>query len=144
MYKNSEGYSDPTAGIAMSRMMKEYRQARKQAWIKENDVKSRKKIYVVSAYSGNVESHISAAIAACRYVIAHKGIPIASHILYAASGILDDRNPSERELGMMFGLALISLCDEVWVFGDISPGMKHEICEAKKAGKQIRFFKGAS
>ncbi len=26
MYRNSEGYSDPTAGMAMNRIMREYRQ----------------------------------------------------------------------------------------------------------------------
>ena len=26
MFKNNEGYADPTAGLAMSRIMKEYRQ----------------------------------------------------------------------------------------------------------------------
>ena len=30
MYKNSEGYADPTAGAAMSRIMKEYRQEQKK------------------------------------------------------------------------------------------------------------------
>ena len=28
-YRNCEGYSDPTAGMAMSRVMKEYRESRK-------------------------------------------------------------------------------------------------------------------
>ena len=27
MYKNSEGYADPTAGIALGRIMKEYRKS---------------------------------------------------------------------------------------------------------------------
>ena len=34
MYKNSEGYADPTAGSAMSQIMKEYRQ--KQKWLKDH------------------------------------------------------------------------------------------------------------
>ena len=29
MYRNSEGYADPTAGAALSRMMKEFRQEQK-------------------------------------------------------------------------------------------------------------------
>ena len=29
IYRNGDGYYDPTAGAAMSRIMKEYRQARK-------------------------------------------------------------------------------------------------------------------
>ena len=30
MFKNSEGYADPTAGSAMSQIMKEYRQKQKR------------------------------------------------------------------------------------------------------------------
>lgn len=42
MYKNSEGYSDPTAGAAMSSMMREYRQSRKKVWQRQNEMKTRK------------------------------------------------------------------------------------------------------
>ncbi len=41
-HKNTEGYADPTAGIAMSRMMRDYRQRQKQRFLDRN----RKKIYV--------------------------------------------------------------------------------------------------
>ena len=54
MYKNSEGYSDPTAGAAMSSMMKEYRQTRKKVWQRQNEMKTRKKVYVASRYAGDV------------------------------------------------------------------------------------------
>ena len=40
-YKNNEGYSDPTAGAAMSNMMREYRQERKAQWQTEHDAKTR-------------------------------------------------------------------------------------------------------
>ena len=64
-------------------------------------------------------------------------LPVASHILYAASGMLKDDDPVERELGLMFGLALLKGCDEDWVFGDISPGMAAEIEEAKRLHKPV-------
>ena len=41
----------------------------------------------------------------------------------------------------MFGLSLLAVCDEVWVFGDISAGMQQEITEAKKLGKRVRYVK---
>ena len=50
-----------------------------------------------------------------------------------------DVNPAERDLGLMFGLALLRLCDEVWVFGDPSPGMKQEIEEAKRLHKPVKY-----
>jgi hypothetical protein len=40
----------------------------------------------------------------------------------------------------MFGLALLKLCDEVWVFGSISSGMAQEIEEAKRLNKKVTYF----
>ena len=65
-------------------------------------------------------------------------MPIASHLLYPQ--ILDDNKPAERELGLSFGLALLQMCDEVWVFGKVTKGMAGEIEEAKRLKKQIRYF----
>ena len=47
MYRNSEGYADPTAGAALSRMMKEFRQEQKRRYADKN----RKKVYVASKYA---------------------------------------------------------------------------------------------
>ena len=120
MYKNSEGYADPTAGAAMSRIMKEYRQEQKKRYADKN----RRKVYVASKY--------------CRRVIEEGYMPVASHLLYPQ--ILNDNDPKERELGLLFGLALLRSCDEVWVFGSVSPGVAQEIEEAKRLKKQIRYF----
>ncbi|SCI05456.1 Uncharacterised protein [uncultured Clostridium sp.] len=141
MYKNSEGYSDPTAGAAMSSMMKEYRQIRKKVWQRQNEMKTRKKVYVASRYAGDVEANTAAALDYCRYVINENCIPVASHIFYAASGMLNDNSEEERELGLMFGLSLLAVCDEIWVFGEVSAGMQQEITEAKKLGKRVRYMK---
>ena len=136
-HKNTEGYADPTAGIAMSRMMRDYRQKQKQRFSNRN----RKKIYVASRFAGDTRASVlantKAAIRYCRSVIEAGHMPVASHILYAASGMLKDNDPAERELGLLFGLALLGLCDEVWVFGDISPGMAKEIEEAKRLHKPV-------
>ena len=141
MYKNSEGYSDPTAGAAMSNMMKEYRQTRKKVWQRQNEMKTRMKVYVASCYAEDVKSNTAATLNYCRYVIKKNCIPVASHILYAASGMLNDDIETERELGLMFGLSLLAVCDEIWVFGEVSAGMQQEIAEAKRLGKCIRYVK---
>ncbi len=138
MYRNSEGYADPTAGAAMSLIMKEYRLKQKKRYADKN----RRKIYVASKYAGDVESNVAAAIGYCRRVIDEGHMPIASHLLYCQ--ILNDNNPEERELGLMFGLALLRLCDEVWVFGAVSPGVAQEIEEAKRLNKRLRYFEGVS
>lgn len=135
LYRNAEGYTDKTAGEAMSRIMKEYRQAQRQRY----SAKHRRRVYVASPYAGDTVKNTEAAIGYCRRVIDEGYMPIASHILYAASGMLRDDDPTERDLGLMFGLALLKLCDEVWVFGDPSPGMRQEIDEAKRLKKPVKY-----
>lgn len=139
MYKNSEGYSDPTAGAAMSRVMKEYRQNRRDTWRRQHEIKKRPRVYVVSKYAGDTARNTISAIGYCRFVIQRKYIPVASHLLYPA--ILQDNDAAERELGTMFGLSLLAICNEVWVFGDeISQGMSAEIAEARRLNKPLRYF----
>ena len=134
MYKNSEGYDDLTAGAAMSRMMKEYRKQQRKYYAYKN----RRKIYVASKYAGDEEKNVKNAIGYCRRVIEQGHMPLASHLLYPQ--MLDDTNPEERKMGRMFGMALLGICDEVWVFGEISSGMAEEIREAKTMKKTLRYF----
>ena len=94
---------------------------------------------MASKYAGNVDVNIAAAVSYCRRVIDEGCMPVASHLLYPQ--ILDDHDPNEREMGLMFGLALLRICDEVWVFGEVSSGMAQEIEEAKRLKKTLRYFK---
>ena len=87
MFKNSEGYADPTAGSAMSQIMKEYRQQQKKRYVDKN----RRKIYVASRYAGDVDANVKAAIGYCCLVIDKGYMPIASHLLYPQ--ILNDNDP---------------------------------------------------
>ena len=136
-YRNHEHYSDPTAGAAVGRMMRE--QGRERRW--RLPVTCRRKVYVASKYAGDTEENVRLAVGYCRYVIEEGYIPIASHLLYPQ--MLDDSNPHERELGLMFGLALLAICEEVWVFGEVSEGMAREIEEATRLHKTVKFIKGA-
>ena len=139
MYRNSEGYADPTAGAAIGKVMKEYRLARREIWRRQTELKERPKVYIVSRYAGDVENNAKAAIRYCRFAIDKQKMPIAAHLLYPQ--IVDDNNPTEREIGTMYGLALLALCDEVWCFGKtLSAGMEQEIKEAKRLGKPIKYF----
>lgn len=137
MYRNSEGYADPTAGLAMSRLMKDYKAQQKKRYADKN----RRKVYVASKYAGDVETNTKAAVIYCRAVIDAGCMPIASHLLYPQ--ILNDNDPAERDLGLMFGLSLLAVCDEVWVFGEVSKGMAQEIEEAKRLNKKLRYMKEA-
>ncbi len=97
-----------------------------------------KKVYVVSRYAGDVQANTKAAVTYCRRVIDEGYMPIASHLLYPQ--ILDDNDLVQRGLGLTFGLELLKLCDEVWVFGSVSLGMAMEIEEAKRLNKKIVYF----
>lgn len=131
MYRNSEGYVDPTAGAAMSQIMREYKQKQKKLYAEKN----RRKVYVASAYAGDVEANTAKAVEYCRMAIDAGYMPLASHLLYPQ--MLNDKVPAERELGLMFGLALLRMCDEVWVCGSVSSGMAQEIEEAKRLNKKV-------
>ena len=140
-YKNFEGYSDPTAGQAMSKVMREYRARQKENWNRRYEIRNRPRVYVASRYAGDVERNVAAAVRCCQFAIRRGCMPIASHLLYPQ--MLRDNIPEERELGTVFGLALLALCDEVWFFTDgdgLSPGMAAEEHEAKRLGKPIRYF----
>ena len=100
-----------------------------------------KKVYVASRYAGDVSANVEATISYCRQVIDLGCMPIASHLLYPQ--MLNDDAPDERLLGQRFGLELLKMCDEVWVFGDISAGMESEIAEAKRLNKPIKYFSSA-
>ncbi|MBR3624413.1 MAG: hypothetical protein IKN43_13825 [Selenomonadaceae bacterium] len=135
MYKNQSGYPDPTAGAAIGKVIRAERRKHK----KRAGYQKIKKIYVASKYAGDVDVNTNAAIDYCRYVIDQGFMPVASHLLYPQ--ILDDNLPHERQLGLKFGLALLAICDEVWLFtvgGEISSGMEREIEVAKRLGIPLR------
>lgn len=138
MYKNEEGYADPTVGEAMSVLMRDFKEATKRKY----RIKHRPKVYVVSRFAGDISGNYKKAIGFCKYVISKCRIPVASHIMYPP--LLDDANPAERELGILFGLSLLAVCDEVWVFSGkdkfLSKGMEQEVAEAKALKKPIRYF----
>lgn len=139
MYRNSEGYADPTAGAAMGKVMREYRQNQREQWRRKTEITSRPKVYVVSRYAGEVSINVENARKYCRFVAQQKRIPIASHLIYPQ--FMNDNDPAERELGTMFGLALLAQCDEVWCFGTTkSAGMTQELHEASRLKKRVRFF----
>ena len=126
---NSEGYFDPTAYEALTAVEQEEKAAKAFRPLE----------YICSPYSGNVESNIKSARRYSRFAVEMGYIPITPHLLYPQ--FLDDDNPAERSLGLLFGNVLMSKCAEVWVFGSyISPGMNAEIERAKRKKYTIRYF----
>ena len=131
--RNAEGYYDPTAGIAISRMVRDERKKEKKR------KKFRPLVYIISPYAGDVVRNILAAQGYCRFAVREGMIPIASHLLFPQ--FLSDEDPTERKLGLFFGIVLMDKCQEIWIFGDdVSAGMKAEIDRAMRKGYLIRYF----
>lgn len=129
IYRNSEGYYDPTTGAAFSRIAREERQC-----------SYRPLVYICSRFAGDTIRNILAAQKYCKFAVENNAIPLASHLLYPQ--FLDDENPTERELGLFFGKILMDKCDEVWIFSDdeYSAGMQAEYERAVRKGYKIRYF----
>ena len=126
---NSEGYYDPTAYEALFLIEKEERALRAFRPI----------VYICSPFSGDVAGNVKAAQRYSRFAVDEGFIPIAPHLLFPQ--FLNDDNPTERQLGLFFGNALMSKCSEVWVFGNIiSAGMETEIKRAKWKNYRLRYF----
>ena len=128
--RNSEGYADPTAFEAMTKIAKEEK-AKNSAF--------RPLVYICSPYSGDIETNVEAAKRYSRLAVDKGFIPLTPHLLFPQ--FLDDDIPEERELGLFFGNALMSKCSEVWVFGErISAGMESEIKRARWKNYRLRYF----
>lgn len=124
-----------------NRLLKEYFEKQQAKSNEDEEIKKRRKVYVVSKYAGNVKKNVEDAKRYCKLAIRAGRIPIASHLLYPQ--ILDDKDPEQRKLGLLFGQALLAICDEIWVCGtEYSSGMQAEIAEAKRLNKQIVYYKG--
>ena len=126
--RNPEGYSDPTAYAALTRIADE-----------EKQKAFKPLVFICSPYSGDTEGNARNARLYCRFAIKKNFIPLAPHLLFPQ--FLDDGDPAERELGLFCGMVLLCRCSELWVFGDdITTGMAAEIAKAKRRGMHIRYF----
>lgn len=125
---NAEHYHDPTAADALA------------AVEREEKAKARKPcVFICSPFAGDIEGNTRRALRYMRFAVVRGAIPFAPHMLYLQ--VLDEADPSERELGLFFGMVWLGKCDELWVFGrHISNGMAREIAKAKKRGIPVKRF----
>jgi hypothetical protein len=127
--RNSEGYYDPTAYEALSKIEREAKALRA----------FRPVVYICSPLSGDVELNQDNARRYCRFAVDSGYIPLAPHIYFTQ--FMNDHNPKERDLALFMDTVLLSKCAELWVFGDvISKGMSIEIEKAKRKCQPIRYF----
>lgn len=127
--RNKEGYMDRTPYEAIKAMEKQARP----------HFDYHPMVYICSPYAGNIDENVRNAQRYSRFAVENGYLPITPHLLFPQ--FLDDRLQSERDLGMFFGIVLMSKCSEVWVFGEhISSGMKIEIDKARCKGYIVRYF----
>ena len=137
MYRNSEGYPDPTSGEALGNIAREERAA-KRASVKQ-EKKYLPKIYICSPFAGDTQRNIEKARQYCAFAVKQGYIPYASHLFFPQ--FMRDEDSAQRELGLFMGMVYLDGCKECWVFGEtISKGMAAEIERAKKRDIILRYF----
>ena len=146
IYRNAEGYYDPTAGAVIAKCDRKERSDRRKAVRKANAqerkltaAENRTAVYICSRYAGDTVKNILAAQKYCRFAVKKGYLPFAAHLLFPQ--FLNDEDPTERSLGLSFGNAFMDKCGEVWIFGsEYSAGMKAEYDRAVNKGYKIRYF----
>lgn len=137
---NHEGYYDPTAFLALNSVAEEQRCKQKE--VRESAYKNhpyRPLIYICSPYAGDIQKNTDAARRYSKFAVDSGTIPFAPHLLFPQ--FLNEHDDYERELGIIMGLAILSKCAEVWVFGvQLSPGMWREVKKAKQKAIPVRYF----
>ena len=135
---NLEGYHDPTVYEALTHIEAERREERRHALISRQRT-YRPLVYICSPFSDDFLNNERKARVFSKFAVRQGMIPLTPHLLYPQ--FMDENNPSEWELGLFFGMVLLSKCEQVWVFGSrISSGMVKEIDKAERNGIPVRYF----
>ena len=94
-------------------------------------------MYICSPFSGDIPGNTRKAIRYSRFAVDSRAIPFAPHLLFPL--FMDEE--TERDLAMSMDMAVLSRCEELWVFGGtVSAGMKAEIDQAKRKNMTVRYF----
>lgn len=100
-----------------------------------------KLVIIESPYVGDVERNVRYARACVRDSLLRGEAPIASHLLYTQTGILDDNDLHERQWGIEAGLAWRTAADMTAVYCDlgITKGMEYGILRARESKLEINY-----
>lgn len=99
-----------------------------------------KQVFICSPLRGDVIKNIANAKKYCRKAVQDGLLPIAPHVYFTQ--FLDDEIENERKQGIAAGLQLLDQCDEIWVFGNPTEGMKQEIGHATERGIPVIYKDG--
>jgi len=124
-YRNTSGYSDPTAGAVIPSLAREQRMA----------VKNYRPLVFVASKEIGIEDTKRY----CQFAIEQGYIPLAALQHYAQ--VLDGMDDEHCTLGSYCSLILLSHCDELWVFGDENAeNLEQLILKAERRNMQVRYF----
>lgn len=98
-------------------------------------------VILESPYAGDTDYNVRYARAAMVDCLRRGEAPFASHLLYTQPGVLDDRIPTIRQVGIDAGLAWGRRAEATVVYTDlgISPGMQYGIARATECGRPVEF-----
>lgn len=98
-------------------------------------------VILESPYAGDVAGNVDYARQCMRECLLRGDSPIASHLLYTQPGVLDDLDPTERQLGIDAGLAWHEVSDATCVYVDrgITRGMAYGIQKAIQQNKSVEY-----
>lgn len=77
-----------------------------------------RRVIIESPYAGDTITHVIYARRCVRDALSRGESPIASHLLYTQSGILNDLVREEREWGIQAGLAWMDVADAIIFYTD--------------------------
>lgn len=100
-----------------------------------------RRVILESPYAGDVDRNIQYARACVRHCLLNGDSPIASHLLFTQAGILDDKIPEERWLGINAGLVWGYVAKATVVYTDlgISRGMGVGIARAESENRIVEY-----
>ena len=99
------------------------------------------KVILESPYAGDVEKNLAYARECMRDSLLRGEAPLASHLLYTQSRVLNDNIPEERELGINAGLQWGKDAEKTVVYTDlgISEGMSYGIARARSEKRPVEY-----
>lgn len=100
-----------------------------------------RRVILESPFAGDIERNLRYLRAALRDSFMRGEAPFASHGLYTLEGVLDDRDPAERELGIEAGFVWGQAAELTAAYIDlgVTEGMKLGIARAFLDGRKVEY-----
>ena len=100
-----------------------------------------KLVILESPFAGDIKANVEYARKCLKDSLLRGEAPIASHLLYTQSGVLDDSIKEERAMGIDAGLAWKKVADlhVFYIDRGVSPGMKYAEKYAKEYNVNLEY-----